>query len=115
VKRTVRLQTSQVLGQNEEFIVSEKINIDGKVTSKTNPRRDVTPSFIPKQQISPVLAQGGEEVLSPTAAIAASTDQGTSQNRNSMFLIGAILLILVGGAGVMLAIYVYKKRSVTEE
>jgi len=115
VRRTVRLQTSQVLGQNKEFIASEKINIDGKVTSKTNPRRDVTPSFIPKQQISSVLAQSGEDVLNQTASVAVPTDQDASQNRNPMFLIGAILLILVGGAGVILAIYVYKKRSMNEE
>jgi len=106
--------TSQFLANNNEFIEAEKIKPYKFASSTTNPRRNVTPSFVPQQKISPLVTE-----VSPTAAMAPSGTQKeattTTTARNPMYLIGAVLLILLGGAGVMLAIYVYKKRSPEDE
>ena len=102
--------TSQFLANNSEFLTAEKINPYKSTNANTNPRRNITPSFVPQQKISPLVTE-----VSPTAAMAPSgTEEATTTtttSRNPMYLIGAVLLILLGGAGVMLAVYVYKKRS----
>ncbi|PIZ65179.1 hypothetical protein CO051_05455 [Candidatus Roizmanbacteria bacterium CG_4_9_14_0_2_um_filter_39_13] len=103
--------TSQFLANNGEFIKSEKINPYKQTNANSNPRRNVTPSFVPEQKISPLVT-----VVSPTQTAAPSgapteAVTTTTTSRNPMYLIGAVLLILLGGAGVMLAIYVYKKKS----
>ncbi|MDP4011589.1 MAG: hypothetical protein Q8P72_05195 [Candidatus Roizmanbacteria bacterium] len=102
--------TSQFLANNGEFIKAEKVNPYKLTSASTNPRRNVTPSFVPEQKISPLVT-----IVSPTrVAVPSGTPEAvttTTTSRNPMYLIGAVLLILLGGAGVMLAIYVYKKKS----
>ncbi len=102
--------TSQFLANNNEFIEAEKINPYKFASSTTNPRRNVTPSFVPQQKISPLVTEVSPTiVMTPSGTEEATTT--TSSSKNPVYLIGAVLLILLGGAGVMLAIYVYKKRS----
>ncbi len=101
------LKISDFLNQNRDFLTAENIALYTPVTTASNPRRDVTPEFLPEQQVSPVekAPETNQEAASPTEP----TTQDTS--RNPMYLVGAVLLLLIGGAGALLAVYVYKKRA----
>jgi len=105
--------TSQFLANNNAFIKAEKIKPYKSTSTSTNPRKNVTPSFVPQQKISPLVT-----VVSPTQSpVTTGGDKATTTtatSRNPVYLVGAVLLILLAGAGVMLAMYVYKKRSQEE-
>jgi|GEM_PF-1931112 len=106
-KESVRISPSQFLTQNTEFTQLEKIDPMRPVTESTNPRKNIKPSYIPSQQISPLPSQ-------PTSPQSQETPQEaveTATERNPIYLIGAILLLLVGGAGALLAVHIYKKKA----
>ena len=103
--------TSQFLANNSEFLTSEKINPYKSTNATTNPRRNVTPSFVPQQKISPLVTEVSPTIAMTPSGTEEATTTTTTTSKNPVYLIGAVLLILIGGAGVMLAIYVYKKRS----
>jgi len=103
--------TSQLLANNKSFIEAEKINPYKFASSTTNPRRNVTPSFVPQQKISPLVTEVSPTIMMTPSGTEEATTTTTTSSKNPVYLIGAMILILIGGVGVMLAIYVYKKRS----
>lgn len=100
--------TSQFLGNNKVFIEKEKIKPFKFASSSTNPRRNVTPSYIPEKKISPLVTNVTvTKAVSPSAP---SSPTNTTVSRNPMYLVGAVLMILIAGVGVMLVVYMYKKK-----
>jgi len=104
---TAELKIADYLNQNKEFLTAEEIALYTPVTATTNPRRNVTPEFVPEQQVSPIMTPDKMADKQDTQQ-AETTEEG---ERNPMLLVGAILLLLVGGAGALLAVYVYKKKA----
>lgn len=110
------LSIQDYFDQNKEFLISEEVELYKPVTQSNNPRRDVTPEFVP-MSTSEVAKNANEEAGVDTSMKnkgnneTANSDKATKPQTNQMYLVGAILLILVGGAGVLLAVYVYKKKS----
>ncbi|MBP9690471.1 hypothetical protein KBD81_00155 [Candidatus Woesebacteria bacterium] len=103
------LRTSDFIEQNKEFIIAETVSLYTPVTEKTNPRRTVTPAFLPVAHVSPV-AQNSKTSENSQPAVTPDPSQAQTE-RNPMLLAGAVLLLLLGGAGALLAVYIYKKRS----
>ncbi len=104
------LTIEDYLKQNNEFITAEKIALYKPVTSATNPRRNITPSFVPQQKISalpisPQITQMAPDGQSP---------EDIKRTNNPLYLIGAISLLLLGGAGGLIALHMYRKRSTKE-
>lgn len=104
---TAELKIADYLNQNQEFLTAEQIALYTPVTEKNNPRRSITPEFVPEQQVSPIMTENKDSDTQASQP-AKTTEEG---ERNPMLLIGAILLLLVGGAGALLAVYVYKKKA----
>ncbi len=110
------LQTSQVLAQNNEFMIVEKIDPYKVVTESTNPRAQVTPTFIPRDAaqnpgtaqnpvVSPPVNQGQPENTKPE----------TPQQSSTMILVVAILLIVLSLGGGVAVFMMMKKRREEEE
>jgi hypothetical protein len=102
------LTTSQFMAQNKEFIESEKVNPYLYSTASTDPRRTVTPAFVPKgttSVIPKVSVSPGKPSVKPSAV------PNQTMTQNPLFLIGAILLLLIATAGTLLAVYLYRKRT----
>lgn len=110
-KPTAELRIADYLNQNKEFLTAEQIALYTPVTATTNPRRTVTPEFVPEQQVSPIMTEDQTKDKQATQQ-AETTEEG---ERNPMILVAAILLLLVGGAGALLAVYVYKKKAAETE
>jgi hypothetical protein len=108
-KEEVTYTTSQVLSQNKKFIESEKIDPYFTTTAQNDPRRTVTPSYVPEQKIS---VQPVVKVSPSTAPVVSPVEKANqaTKTQNPMFLVGAILLLLVATAGTLLAVYLYRKR-----
>ncbi|MDA1317428.1 MAG: carboxypeptidase-like regulatory domain-containing protein [bacterium] len=107
---TSEITTSQFLLQNKEFISSENVDPIKYVTESTNPRRTITPSFIPQQKIAPISGIPQPiQTVSPIQKI-----EETSSRNNPLYLVGAIVLLLMGGAGALIGLHMFRKRSVTE-
>ncbi len=105
------ISTSQFLAQNEEFIEAEKINPYAKTTVTNNPRRNVTPTFVPNG-VTTVVPNPTDIVLAqqqPTLAPGEQDATATGQS-NTIALVAAVLLLLLAAAGILLAVYLYKKR-----
>lgn len=100
------ITTSQFTKQNEEFITVEQINTYNLVTRTTDPRRNVTPSYVPPVKISSV---PNEFPVTPEVTAAPPTPAEEAVN-NNVFLIGAIMLLLVATAGTLIGVYLYRKR-----
>jgi len=100
------ITTSQFLAQNKEFIEAEGIDPTKYVTENTNPRKNITPDFTPQQKISPLSAPSQKPPLSPSAH--PTQEQPPT---NLLYLIGAIALLLMGGAGALIALHIYRKKS----
>ncbi len=105
-KKMATITTSQFTQQNKEFITAEKINTYSLVTRTTDPRRTVTPSYVPQAKISAI---PNEFPVTPAITSAPLTPVEEATN-NNMFLIGAVLLLLVATAGTLIGVYLYKKR-----
>lgn len=105
-KKVSSITTSQFTKQNEEFITLEEINTYSLVTKTTDPRRTVTPSYVPQAKISAV---PNEFPITPEVTAAPTTPVEEAGN-NNMFLIGGVLLLLVATAGTLIGVYLYKKR-----
>lgn len=105
-KKLAVLGTSDFIDQNRDFLTVEEVSLYKPVTEVSDPRRFVTPSFQPVAQISP-LAQNSAVSPAPTV----SSSEVAQTQRNPIFLVGAIILLLIGGSGALLAVYVYKKRA----
>lgn len=99
------LTSSAFLAQNKEFMTVEDIDPYLITTRETNPRRNVTPSYVPAPQISIVPNTFSDQPETPEAT---STEQITTNN--SLFLIGAIMLLLVAAAGTLIGVHLYRKR-----
>lgn len=110
--KEVRLTTTQFLQQNAEFVEKEKINVFRATSISNNPRRLITPSFIPQKGIALQLSPTSANQKPPSTSV---TPAPTPDSQSSMLLIGVILLLLLGAAGIMLGIYVYKKNSAPPE
>ncbi|HRN70452.1 MAG TPA: carboxypeptidase-like regulatory domain-containing protein, partial [Candidatus Woesebacteria bacterium] len=105
-QHTATITTSQFTKQNEDFIKVEEINTYSLVTKTTDPRRTITPTYVPPAKISAV---PNEFPVTPTIPPAPLTPVEEATN-NNIFLIGAVLLILVATAGSLIGVYLYKKR-----
>lgn len=101
------ITTSQLLAQNEEFIAAEEVDIYTTAKGSANPRNNITPAFQPQQKISalPITPQ-----VAPVISDTPSSEE-TKGTNNPLYLVGAILLLLVGGAGALIALHIYRKRS----
>lgn len=102
---SARITTSQLLEQNKAFIEAEKINPYLNTTQAADPRRTVTPSYIPQQKISSV---PNEFATAPSIPVQETQTQATINN--NLFLIGSILLLLIAAAGILIGVYLYRKR-----
>lgn len=100
------ITTSQFTKQNEEFHTIEEIDPYILVTNTTDPRRTVTPSYVPPAKISAV---PNEFPVTPAVTAAPPTPTEEAVN-NNVFLIGAIMLLLVATAGTLIGVYLYRKR-----
>ncbi len=103
-----KITTSQLLEQNKAFIEAEKINPYLLTTQSTDPRRTVTPSYIPQAKISSV---SNEFSTTPVVSTNNSSQQTQLTERNNFLLIGSILLLLIAAAGTLIGIYLYRKRT----
>lgn len=110
----VKVTTSQFLTQNADFIKAEKIDPYLYTTQQSDPRRYVTPSYVPAQKISPLpqASKAPSQVVTTTPQVNTTTGQS---NRNNMFLVGAILLLVIATAGSLLGVYLYKKKKKESE
>jgi hypothetical protein len=102
---TTKITTSQFTSQNADFIAKEKINPYSLVTRLTDPRKTIIPSYVPAPKIS---VDPNEFQSSPSVT---PVTQVKAEPSNSMFLIGAILLLLIAAAGTLIGIYLYRRRS----
>lgn len=107
-KAKSKVTTSQFLQQNNEFITAEKVDPYMFATTATDPRRNVTPSFVPQSKIAAVANEFQE--TPPVLTTAPIQTQTTQAGSNNIFLIGAILLLLVATVGTLIGVYLYKKR-----
>ncbi len=108
-QKTSTLTTSQFAKQNEEFTTLEKINPYSQATKATDPRRNVTPSYVPEAKISALPNEFPQ--TEPTTQEAPPATETAQQGNNNMFLIGAIMLLLVATAGTLIGVYLYKKKT----
>lgn len=111
------LTTTQFLSQNKGFIESEEVNPFLFATAQSDPRRSVTPTYIPESQItvsSDVISQN-QPTTSPTLPVTLDEGGESTIGRNTRLLIGAVALLIVGVVGGMLSIYVYRKKLSMEE
>ncbi|MFA9289265.1 MAG: hypothetical protein ACEQSA_05305 [Weeksellaceae bacterium] len=102
-----QLSTSEFLTQNEEFMTVEEVDPYLFATSSSDPRRDVTPTYQPPQKISISPDSQVSQTptnTTPTAAPVAGAPQ-------QILLVGVVLLLLMGTAGLLLVMYLYKKRT----
>ena len=107
-QKTSTLTTSQFAKQNEEFTTVEEIDQFSQATQATDPRKNVTPSYVPNAKISAIPNEfPNSETVTPEAPPATETSQ---QGNNNIFLIGAIMLLLVATAGTLIGVYLYKKK-----
>ncbi len=106
--KNFKITTSQLLEQNKAFIEAEKINPYLLTTRSTDPRKTVTPSYIPQAKISSV---SNEFHTAPVVTNNNSAQQTQQTERNNFLLIGSILLLLIAAAGTMIGIYLYRKRT----
>ncbi|OGK36166.1 hypothetical protein A3A93_02480 [Candidatus Roizmanbacteria bacterium RIFCSPLOWO2_01_FULL_38_12] len=111
------ITTSQFLAQNYELHQAEKINPYIKTTRTTDPRRNVTPTYVPQEVISVIpnptdmaLAQQPTQLPGDQA-----TPPAEEQTSNTVALVAAVLLLLLAAAGILLAVYLYKKRMAEEK
>ena len=106
----VPVTTSQYALQNQEFVAAEEVNLYSTAIGKADPRNNITPAFQPQQKISPVPGiPEPTQVISPIP----ETSKPPAAN-NPLLLVGAIALLLIGGAGALIGLHMYRKRSVTE-
>ncbi|HRN70451.1 MAG TPA: hypothetical protein PLS49_04650 [Candidatus Woesebacteria bacterium] len=103
----VQITTAEFLTQNKEFITVEKIDPYIVTTRETNPRRNITPSFVPPDTIS----VNTIETNTSSNNDAVSTTLETVSTRNNLLLISAVLLLLIATAGTFLGIYIYRKKN----
>ena len=105
------ITTSQFLAQNKEFIEAEKVNPYVKTTRTSNPRRNVTPTFVPSGSTT-VVPNPTDIVLAqqPTQTPGQNEAAKASGQSNTVALVAAVLLLLLAAAGILLAVYLYKKR-----
>lgn len=103
-----KITTSQFMSQNKDFITAEKINPYLVTTKATDPRRTITPTYVPPAKIGAVGSEFKEPVSSVTSAPVTAVEQQPASN--NMLLIGAILLLLVATVGTLLGVYLYKKK-----
>src|SRR3990167_4146327 len=103
--------TSQFLAQNKEFIAAEKIDPYLKTTRTSNPRRNVTPTFVPSGSTT-VVPNPTDTALAqePTQAPQVGETTPAGGQSNTVALVAAVLLLLLAAAGILLAVYLYKKR-----
>ena len=105
------ITTSQFLAQNKEFIAAEKIDPYLKTTRTSNPRRNVTPTFVPSGSTT-VVPNPTDTALAqqPTQAPQGGETTPAGGQSNTVALVAAVLLLLLAAAGILLAVYLYKKR-----
>lgn len=106
------LTTSQFLIQNQEFIESEKINPYLVTTTQSDPRRTVTPTYVPSQKTTPVpnlteIAVRPSNIPANTTTTPAVAQPSTTSN---VLLYVGILLIVISIGGGALIYYMMKKK-----
>ncbi|MCA9371883.1 hypothetical protein KC726_03215 [Candidatus Woesebacteria bacterium] len=113
-QQKTKLTTAQFLAQNKGFIDVENVNPYVFTTANSDPRRAVTPTYVPDPQISidPNIVAQNKPSLSPKPEQQTPTE--TVSQPNSIFLVAAIVLLLAGVVGGLLAIYIYRKRMIEE-
>ncbi len=112
-----RLTTSQFLQQNNDFIEAEKINPFLMTNALKDPRKDITPSFVPLPAISPLPNTTATQTqgqplpltqLTPTTQESPESNPRVKKN-NALFIIGSILLLIsIAGA---IGSYILLKRQ----
>jgi hypothetical protein len=103
------LTIEDFLKQNNDFFTAEGIELYKSVTAATNPRRDITPSFVPQQQSAAQVHNRLEPT--PTVAIKQDAQPAAEKSNSALYLVGAILFILIGGGGALVAYRIYRKPS----
>ncbi len=107
-KAKSKVTTSQFLQQNKEFTAAEKVNPYMFATASTDPRRNVTPAFVPQSKIAAVSNEFKD--TEPTVTTSPAEPATVQAGANNLLLIGAILLLLVATVGTLLGVYLYKKK-----
>jgi len=105
-----QLTIADYLKQNNEFISAEKIALYKPVTNTSNPRKDITPSFVPQQQSTAEV----HNLLQPTPTMTPQPKKAqepeTNTLQNKFIFIGVTIFLLVAGLGAFIGYRIYHKR-----